>query len=167
MSVFLHDHHLFSKFYRKNAQWFWPEWNVLKSANKEDEKIHWNKRKSLSIIFSKYTFCFTYCFNNKREPERMKGWERIESGVVYHVCYQYTERWLLIMQLFSMIVDFYSFYDGRVDMQIWDILTWSHCRVIETQATGVWVYWGIILVCFKSFIKVFTKAVILNQLKCI
>ena len=146
---------------------FYTDLNVLKSAKKEDEKIHCNKRKSLSITFSKYTFCFTFCFNIKREPERMEGWERIEVGVVYHVCYQYTERWLLIMQLFSMIVDFYSFYDGRVDMQIWDILTWSHCRVMETQDTGVWVHWYIILVCFKSFIKVFTTVVILNQLKCI
>ena len=123
MSVFLHDPHLFSKFY--------SDWNLLKSAKKEDEKIHWNKRKSLSIIFSEYTFCFTFCLNItfcKREPERMEGWERIEVGVVYYVCYQYTERWWLIMQLFSMIVDFYSFYDGRVDMQIWDILTWSHCN---------------------------------------
>ena len=37
------------------------------------------------------------------------------------------------MLLFSAIVDFYLFYDGAVDMQIWALLTRSQSRFSDTQ----------------------------------
>ena len=37
--------------------------------------------------------------------------------------------------LFFAMVDFYLFYDGVVDMQIWALLTRSQCRVSDTQVT--------------------------------
>ena len=54
--------------------------------------------------------------------------------------YQYPAHWSLLnqgvlMQLSSAIVDFYLFYDGLVDMQIWVLQTRSQCRVSVTQVT--------------------------------
>ena len=50
--------------------------------------------------------------------------ERIKLIYNFDDVYQYTAHWLLLyqgilMQLFYPIVDFYLFYDERVDMQIW------------------------------------------------
>ena len=39
------------------------------------------------------------------------------------------------MLLSDTIVDFHLFYDGAVDIQIWALLTWSQCKVSETQVT--------------------------------
>ena len=39
------------------------------------------------------------------------------------------------MQFSSAIVDFYLVYDVSVDMKICPLLTRSHCRVSDTQAT--------------------------------
>ena len=39
------------------------------------------------------------------------------------------------MLLSDTIVDFYLFYDGAVDIQIWALLTRSQCKVSDTQVT--------------------------------
>ena len=39
------------------------------------------------------------------------------------------------MLLFYAIADFYLFYDGAIDMQIWALLTRSDFRVSATQVT--------------------------------
>ena len=39
------------------------------------------------------------------------------------------------MLLSYALVDFYSFYDGAADMQIWTLLTRSQCRVADIQVT--------------------------------
>ena len=37
---------------------------------------------------------------------------------------------------FYAIVEFYLFYDGAVNMQIWSLLTRSQYRVFDTQVTA-------------------------------
>ena len=39
------------------------------------------------------------------------------------------------MLLSYVILDFYLFYDGAVDMQIWALLTRGECRFSDTQLT--------------------------------
>ena len=39
------------------------------------------------------------------------------------------------MLLSNSIVDFHLFYDGAVDIQIWDLSTRSQCKVCDTQVT--------------------------------
>ena len=51
---------------------------------------------------------------------------------------RYTAHLLLLykgftMQFSSAIVNFYLFYDGSFDMQIWTLLTRSQCRVSDIQ----------------------------------
>ena len=41
----------------------------------------------------------------------------------------------VILQSFSAIVNFYIFYDGPVDIQMWSYMTLSQCRVSDTQVT--------------------------------
>ena len=52
---------------------------------------------------------------------------------VHHPLYQYTAHWLLlygiIMLLSYAIGDFYFFYDGAVDMQIWALIIWHEFSV--------------------------------------
>lgn len=39
------------------------------------------------------------------------------------------------MLLTYAIINFYLFYDGAVNMQIWVLLTRNHCRLSDTQIT--------------------------------
>ena len=42
----------------------------------------------------------------------------------------------VITQPTSAIVPFYVFFYGSANVQIWAVLTRSHCRVSDTQVTG-------------------------------
>ena len=39
------------------------------------------------------------------------------------------------MRLLYAIVNFYLFYNGDIDMQIWFLLTWNLCKVSAAQVT--------------------------------
>ena len=56
-----------------------------------------------------------YAFYDTYQYARTAHWFLLNSGV--------------ITQLSSAIVAIYLFYDGAVDIQIWDSLTGSQCKV--------------------------------------
>ena len=43
---------------------------------------------------------------------------------------------IILLSYAINIVNFYLFYNGAVDMQIWAFLTISQCRVSDTGVTG-------------------------------
>lgn len=64
----------------------------LKAPKKKTKKYTETNGNLFQLYFLNIHFALHSVLKIKREPERMEGWERIEVGVVYHVCYQYTER---------------------------------------------------------------------------
>ena len=95
------------------------------------------------MVDDRYVFCTNITF----EKESMGGRETQEhtSGkpgwwLKFDDVYQYTSHWLLlnwkvITQSSSAIVDFYSYYDGPVDMQIQALLTRILWRISDTRMT--------------------------------